>query len=76
MVVQMEGGPVLDMPITMFPEGIRAGDVVFTAVLNRTDTSLTLQLIIDFDESSRRASEATARLEKLRRQDPGGDIQI
>jgi len=75
-VVEMEGGPVLDLPITMLPAGVQQGSVVIAAVLDRTQVSITLRLTIDHDASSSRVTEAKDRLERLRHQDPGGDLQI
>jgi len=75
-VVQVEGGPVLDLPLMMMPAGVKSGDVIVGSVLHQSADAVTLRLTIDRDASASRAAEAIARVERLRRMDPGGDIRI
>lgn len=61
-VVQVDGGSPVDLPVSILPEGTREGDVV----------------VLRLDPEAGRAAraEAAALLERLRRDDPGGDVAL
>jgi hypothetical protein len=73
-VVEMEGGPLLDLPRWMLPPGVGEGDVVVGSVTATGPGSVTLLLAVDAEASRARRDQAAARIQALRGGDPGGDI--
>lgn len=59
-VVETDGGRVVDVPLWILPEGVREGDVVV--------------LRVDAEATGAARAEAGELLDRLRADDPGGDV--
>ncbi|CAN5446449.1 hypothetical protein BH24GEM3_BH24GEM3_23800 [soil metagenome] len=75
-VVEADGDRFLDLPRWLLPSRLREGDVV-TAQAD-TGESGERRLVLSVDRAATQAArqEAEALLSRLRRRDPGGDIQL
>lgn len=73
--VHDESGALLHLPAWLLPDGVREGDVV--AVERGTHgPSATLRLSIDRPATDAALRASRAQLARLKRDDPGGDIQL
>lgn len=75
-VVEVDGGPVLDLPRWLLPAGVREGDVI--TVRSTAEAEGERKLLLRVDPEATRAARASVaeRLERLRARDPGGDIEL
>ncbi len=74
-VLEDEQGRVFDCPLAWLPPGTEAGDVLLSLTLKAGERSV-LYLKRDDAAKEARLAEARARLRRLRRRDPGGDIEL
>jgi hypothetical protein len=68
-------GRFFELPASWLPLGSAAGDVLRVTV-NSTGQGAALALHRDDEEARRRLDEAGDRLERLRKRDPGGNIDL
>ncbi len=74
-VGQMEDGERLDLPLRLLPDGVREGDVlVFQSAGASGDRVVTIR--VDTAATAARASDAARRLDRLRGEDPGRDLDL
>lgn len=75
LVVEVDGGPVLDLPAWMLPDGAGEG-MVYRARAGAAGAGWRIELEPDpaAAEEARAAAEETLR--RLRERDPGGDIVL
>lgn len=72
--VELEGGRMVDLPAWMIPVGARPGDVV--RVQHETGPEgNAVRLTLDPGATAAGRKEAETRLRRLRRRDPGGDLE-
>lgn len=74
-VVELTGGPTLDLPLWMLPDGVREGDVIRTRLADLAGVRR-IDLEIDRAETDRRRALAAESLSRLQSRDPGGDIVL
>lgn len=74
-VFELETGASLTLPAALLPENSEAGDV-FTLETARSEAVGVLVLRRDPARGRARREEALGRLSRLRRRDPGGDLEL
>lgn len=75
-VVEVDGGPVLDLPRWLLPAEAREGDVVHVSTESTGAGELRVRARLDPDATRTARDDAAARLERLRARDPGGDVEL
>lgn len=75
-VVVAEGGLSFDLPRWLLPPDSREGDVLRMAVLETGEVSTTVRIYLDREATQVRRDRAAASLDRLRKGDPGGDLEI
>lgn len=70
-----QGGRFFEVPASWLPLGAAAADVLLVSVTS-TDHGAALTLRRDEGETQRRLEEAEDRLQRLRKRDPGGNINL
>ena len=73
-LIDDDGGQV-EQPVRAFPFRVKEG-MVLRVPLNDRGRPAWTQAVRDEDEERRRLDEARARLERLKRRDPGGDVRL
>jgi hypothetical protein len=72
-VVEVDGGPTLDLPRWLLPYATRPDDVLLVSIEQGTDrTAVTIVRDVGATERARAAARQT--VDRLRRHDPGGDV--
>lgn len=77
-VVETEDGRVLDLPRWLVPPGAREGDVI-RAWVEPDDAepgARQVTLRVDAEATAEARAAVESLLERLRRRDPGGDIEL
>ncbi len=74
-VVRLDGGPVLDLPRWLLPEGVGEGDVVEARVRDGAGER-SVELRVDRAATAAARREAAEILDGLRAADPGGDLAL
>lgn len=75
-IVLVDGGPLLDLPLWMLPDGCREGDVLIATSRSGEPGTSNLRFTRDV-AASRDSREAVAtRLQRLRSRDAGGDLKL
>lgn len=78
-VVEVDGDRFLDLPRWLLPSGLREGDVVTAQVeAGERGEGGERRVVLAVDRAATEAArqEAEALLTRLRRRDPGGDLQL
>lgn len=75
-VVEVDGDRFLDLPRWLLPSGLREGDVVTAQVEGGEGGERRVTFSLDRAATEAARQEAQALLTRLRRRDPGGDIQL
>lgn len=75
-VVEDEGGRILDLPAWLLPAGAREGDVVVVAAEPAENGERRLTLRLDHRAAAAARAAAESVLARLRARDPGGDIDL
>ena len=69
-----DDGSQIEMPSAELPAGLKEGSVIrvqFQGLRPDWDNA-----VLDLEEEKRRREQARAALERMKRSDPGGDIQL
>ncbi|PYO13317.1 MAG: DUF3006 domain-containing protein [Gemmatimonadetes bacterium] len=74
-VVEVDGGPVLDLPRWLLPHAARPDDVLAVSVELGTDRAV-VTIVRDVVATERARAEARRAVDRLRRRDPGGDVVL
>lgn len=75
-VVHLPDGRVTELPAILFPEALRGGDHLQVRRVDRAGRALGLRISVDEAATEAARSETTSALGRLRRRDPGGDIEV
>ncbi len=67
--------PPLHLPTWLLPDGTREGDVL-TVERKTVRGAVTLRLRIDRDATTRALDASREQVARMKRSDPGGDIQL
>ena len=74
-VVEVDGAGFFDLPRWALPRGTRGDDVLAVTVEADADRAV-ITVVRDQDATARARAEATAAVQRLKRRDPGGDVQL
>jgi len=74
-VVEADGAGFFDLPRWMLPPGTR-GDDVLTATVEAEADRAVITLARDAAATARAKADAAAAVARLKRRDPGGDVQL
>ena len=74
-VVEVDGAGFFDLPRWLLPHGTR-GDDVLAVTVDAEDDRATITVVRDDDATARARAQATAAVQRLKRRDPGGDVQL
>ena len=74
-VLERPDGRTFDMPRELLPPNVRPGDVLSIAPMHG-DRATVLILRPDPDATQERHERTRARLARLKRRDPGGDVDL
>jgi hypothetical protein len=74
-VVEVSGGHTLDLPRWMLPPQAAEGDVI-RAHAAEVDGAWRVECTVDAAETARRRDRAKGTLDRLRKRDPGGDVDL
>ena len=74
-VVEADGAGFCDLPRWLLPPATRGDDVLTVTVEAETDRAV-ITLVRDADATARAKADAAAAVERLKRRDPGGDVQL
>lgn len=75
-VVEVDGGEFRDLPRWIFPKGVKEGDVVVAARSAEGKDAVRIELRIDREATEAGRREAGEILERLKKRDPGGDLEL
>jgi hypothetical protein len=75
-VVEVDGGPALDLPRWLLPREVKEGDVVRVRADQSAEGTLRLEARLDPEATRAARGDAAARLRRLRARDPGGDVEL
>lgn len=75
-VVEVDGGPVLDLPLWLLPAGVHEGDVITVRSVAGREGERQVSVSVALEATRLARDEAVGRLERLRARDPGGDIAL
>jgi hypothetical protein len=74
-VVEVDGAGFFDLPRWMLPSATRGDDVLAATVEAEADRAV-ITLVRDAGATARAKADAAAAIERLKRRDPGGDVQL
>jgi len=74
--VETEEGRLFELPAWMLPDGARAGDRFDAQVEPAGADAVRLRIQRDEEATTRGRGEAAARLDRLTREDDGGDLDL
>jgi hypothetical protein len=74
-VVEADGAGFFDLPRWLLPPGTRGDDVLAVTVEAETDRAV-ITLVRDAGATTRAKADAAAAVERLKRRDPGRDVQL
>jgi Protein of unknown function (DUF3006) len=74
-VVEADGAGFFDLPRWLFPSATRGDDVLAVSVETEADRAV-ITIVRDAAATARAKADAAAAAERLRRRDPGGDVQL
>ncbi len=74
-VVEVDGAGFFDLPRWLLPRGTRGDDVLAVTVEADGDRAV-VTLVRDTDATARAKAGAANAVRKLKRRDPGGDVQL
>ncbi len=72
-VVEVDGGPTLDLPRWLLPHAARPDDVLLVSIEPGTDRTA-VTIVRDVDATERARAAARRAMDRLQRRDPGGDV--
>lgn len=75
-VVEVDGGPFLDLPRWLLPPGARPDDVILATPRDAADGAVAWELRIDAEATAHAREEARRLVDRLRRKDAGGDLSL
>ena len=74
-VVEVDGAGFFDLPRWLLPRGTQGDDVLAVTVEADGDRAV-VTLVRDTDATARAKTGAANAVRKLKRRDPGGDVQL
>ena len=74
-VVEADGAGFFDVPRWLLPRATRGDDVLAVTVDVEADRAV-ITLVRDAAATARARAEAAEAVERLKRRDPGGDVQL
>jgi hypothetical protein len=74
-VVQVEGGPLLDIPLWFLPHGCQEGDLL-VATPAHGDGYSRVEIRLNAEATRAARADTADRLDRLRSRDPGGDLVL
>lgn len=74
-VVEVDGHGFVDLPRWLLPRSTRGDDVLAVTVDAEADRAV-ITIVRDADATARAARDARDAVDRLKRRDPGGDIQL
>ena len=74
-VVEADGTGFFDLPRWLLPSAARGDDVLVATVEAEGDRAV-ITLVRDAGATARAKADAAAAVERLKRRDPGGDVQL
>jgi hypothetical protein len=74
-VVEADGAGFFDLPRWLLPTAARGDDVLAVTVEAEADRAV-ITLVRDAGATARATADAAAAVERLKRRDPGGDVQL
>lgn len=74
-VVEVDGVAFVDLPRWLLPRGARGDDVLAVTVEAEADRAV-ITIARDVAATERARGEARAAVERLKKRDPGGDLQL
>ena len=74
-VVESDGIGFFDLPRWLLPRATRGDDVLAVTVEAEADRAV-ITVVRDAGATARAKSDAVAAVERLKRRDPGGDVQL
>lgn len=74
-VVEADGANYFDLPRWLLPLATRGDDVLAVTVEAEADRAV-ITMVRDTAATARGKGDAAAAVERLRRRDPGGDVQL
>jgi len=72
-VVEVDGGPTLDLPRWLLPHAARPDDVLLVSIEQGTDRTA-VTIVRDVGATERARAAARRAVDRLQRRDPGGDV--
>lgn len=75
-VVEIDGGALLDFPRWMLPPAVAEGDVLHADAAAGPNGEWRVEIRTDAAETEAARREAEERLQRLRQRDPGGDVRL
>jgi hypothetical protein len=74
-VVEADGVGFFDLPRWLLPRATRGDDMLAVTVESEADHAV-ITIVRDAGATARARSDAAAVVERLKRRDPGGDVQL
>jgi hypothetical protein len=75
-VVEVDGGPTLDLPRWLLPEGAKEGDHLTARREEAGEGAARIELRLDPEATRAARQEAVDTLGRLKERDPGGDLAL
>ena len=72
-VVEVDGGPTLDLPRWLLPHATRPDDVLLVSIEQGTDRTA-VTIVRDVVATERARAAARQAVDRLQRRNPGGDV--